>query len=49
MHTADPRPGFAHRMTKEEINACPMQRWEGPTHVIRTPEELGHAVRALAY
>ncbi len=48
MHTTDPRPGFAHRMTKEEINACPMQRWEGVTHVIRTPEELGRAVRALA-
>jgi len=48
MHTTDPRPGFAHRMTKEEINACPMQRWEGPTHVIRTPEELHRAIHALA-
>jgi len=48
MHTADSRPGFAHRMTKEEINACPMRRWEGPVHVVRTAEELGRAVRALA-
>ena len=48
MHTTNPRPGFAQRMTKEEINACPMLRWEGPTHVIRTPEELHRAVRALA-
>jgi len=48
MHTTDPRPGFAHRMTKEEINACPMQRWEGVTHVVRTSEELHRAVRALA-
>ena len=48
MHTTDPRPGFAHRMTKEEINACPMQRWEGPVHVVRTAEELNRAVHALA-
>ncbi|MBU2537359.1 MAG: 3'-5' exonuclease domain-containing protein 2 [Proteobacteria bacterium] len=47
MHTNDPRPGFAHRMTKEEINECPMLRWEGPVHVIRTREELGPAVKAL--
>ena len=48
MHTADPRPGFAHRMTKEEINACPIRKWEGVVHVVRTPEELSQAVRALA-
>ncbi|HIJ90105.1 MAG: 3'-5' exonuclease domain-containing protein 2 [Desulfobulbaceae bacterium] len=48
MHTDDPRPGFAQRMTKEEINTCPMQRWEGPVHVVRTAEELGRAVRSLA-
>ena len=48
MHTTDPRPGFAHRMTKEEINTFPMRRWEGPTRVVRTPEELRKAVRALA-
>ncbi len=48
MHTADPRPGFAQRMTKEEINTCPIRRWEGVVHVIRTPAELSRAVRALA-
>lgn len=48
MHTTDPRPGFAQRMTKEEINACPVRRWEGPTRVIRTVAELSQAVRALA-
>ena len=48
MHTADPRPGFAQRMTKEEINACPIRRWEGPTHVVRTAAELSRAVHALA-
>ena len=48
MHTNDTRPGFAQRMTKEEINTCPVRRWEGPTHVIRTTAELGQAVLALA-
>ncbi len=48
MHTTDPRPGFAHRMTKEEINTCPVRRWEGVVHVVRTPAELNQAVRALA-
>jgi len=48
MHTTDPRPGFAHRMTKEEINTCPVRRWEGVVHVVRTPAELSQAVRALA-
>ena len=48
MHTTDPRPGFAQRMTKEEINACPIRRWEGAVRVVRTPEELSRAVRALA-
>ena len=48
MHTTDPHPGFAQRMTKEEINTCPVRRWEGPIHVVRTTEELGRAVRALA-
>ena len=48
MHTNDPRPGFAQRMTKEEINACPLRRWEGVTHVVRTAAELSRAVRSLA-
>ena len=48
MHPADPRPGFAQRMTKEEINTRPIRRWEGAVHVVRTPAELSRAVRALA-
>lgn len=34
-------------MTREEINECPIRRWEGTVHVIRTREELGPAVQAL--
>jgi ribonuclease D len=48
MHTNDPRPGFARRMTKEEINACPIKRWEGKIRVVRTPAEVNLAVRDLA-
>jgi len=48
MPTTAPRPGFAQRMTKEEINTCPIRRWEGPTHMVRTLAELSRAVRALA-
>ncbi|MDG4475147.1 3'-5' exonuclease [Thiovibrio frasassiensis] len=48
MHTNDPRPGFAQRMTKEEINTCPIRRWEGAVHVVRTAAEVSQAVRALA-
>jgi len=48
MHTTDPRPGFAQRMTKEEINACPIRRWEGVVRVVRTNEELRQAIQALA-
>ncbi len=47
MHTTDPRPGFAQRMTKEEINTCPIRRWEGPVHVVRTTAELSQAIQAL--
>lgn len=47
MHTIDPRAGFAERMTKEEINTCPIRRWEGEVHVVRTPAELSQAVHAL--
>jgi ribonuclease D len=48
MHTNDPRPGFARRMTKEEINACPIKRWEGKIRVVRTPAEVNLAARDLA-
>lgn len=48
MHPATPRPGFAQRMSKEEINTRPIRKWEGAVHLIRTPAELGRAVHALA-
>ena len=35
------------RMTKEEIAKCPLKRYEGPVHVVRTKEELARAVRQL--
>lgn len=34
-------------MTKEEINACPMRRWEGKVQVVRTPEDMPEAVAQL--
>ncbi len=39
--------GVARRLTKEEINACPMTKWEGPVHVIRSAGEMADAVRQL--
>jgi ribonuclease D len=36
------------RLTKDEINACPLMRWTGPIQVIRTPEALAGAVGQLA-
>lgn len=49
MHTNAHQPGFARRMTKEEINACPVRKWEGVIQVIRTAEEMRRAVSALAH
>ncbi|MDP2799400.1 MAG: 3'-5' exonuclease [Deltaproteobacteria bacterium] len=40
--------GVARRLTKKEINDCPMTKWRGPVHVIRTAGELADAVRHLA-
>ena len=42
------RPGFDRRMSKDEINACPMERWIGPVSVVRTRDELAAAMRKLA-
>ncbi len=39
---------FPQRLTKNEINACPITKWQGPVHVIRTAGELADAVRHLA-
>lgn len=42
------RPGFDRQMTKEEINACPIEQWAGPVSVVRTADELDRAVDHLA-
>ncbi len=35
------------RMSKEEINKVPMRQFDGPIHIIRTPEEVDTAVTIL--
>lgn len=47
-HNDTGRPGFDRRMSKEEINACPMRQWTGPVHVVRTRDELATSVDRLA-
>jgi len=41
------RPGFDRRMSKDEINDCPIARWKGPVSVVRTKEELVTAMEKL--
>ena len=48
IHSETNRPGFDRRMSKDEINECPIARWEGPVRVIRTKEELTTAIHKLA-
>lgn len=47
-HSKTDRPGFDRRMSKDEINACPMERWTGPVSVVRTKDELAAATPKLA-
>ncbi len=42
------RPGFARRMTREEINLCPIKKYEGDIHIIRTRKELDAAIHQLS-
>lgn len=42
------RPGFDRRMSKDEINSCPIKRWTGPVHVVQTSEEASEAAEKLA-
>ena len=42
------RPGFDRRMTKEEINNCPIRKWNGPVHVIRSNKRMTNAVEQLS-
>ncbi len=48
IHNKTGRPGFDRRMSKDEINACPVGRWTGPVSVVRTKNELAVAMRKLA-
>ena len=41
------RPGFDRRMSKDEINDCPMKRWTGRTSVVRNKDELAAAMGKL--
>lgn len=41
-------PGYDRRMTKEEINKCPIGKWQGPVHVIQSGSELSSALDQLA-
>lgn len=34
-------------MTKDEINQCPIQKYDGPVHIIRSEDELQKAVHQL--
>ena len=36
------------RMGKEDINVLPIRRWEGPTRLVRTTEEVREAVERLS-
>ena len=47
-HNDTGRPGFDRRMSKEEINACPMAQWSGPVHLVRSKDELTAAMHQLA-
>jgi ribonuclease D len=48
VRVAGGRPEFASRLTSDEINACPLVKWDGPIHVIRNQDELAGAIRQLA-
>lgn len=47
LHELKKHPGFGERMSKEEINTFPLQKWEGPIRVIQTREELDDVVNKL--
>lgn len=40
-------PGFDRRMTREEINDLPLQRWEGPVRLISDHREVPPAIERL--
>lgn len=44
---AVPSDATRPRLTKEQVNAHPIRRYEGPIHLIRKPEHVERAVRLL--
>jgi ribonuclease D len=42
------RPGFDRRMSKDEINGCPIKRWTGRISVVRSKDGLAAAMSKLA-
>jgi ribonuclease D len=46
--TAPTHNSFIQRMTKEEINECPLVKWNGQVHVVRSAVEVTEAVQHLA-
>ncbi|MDA8164133.1 MAG: 3'-5' exonuclease domain-containing protein 2 [Desulfobacteraceae bacterium] len=48
MKAAVHRPELHQRLTKDEINACPLVRWSGPVQVVSTAEALAAAAEHLA-
>ena len=42
------RPGFERRMSKDEINSCPISRWTGSISVIRDRNGLAAAMSRLS-
>lgn len=38
---------YKRKISKDEINALPLRRYEGPIHIVRTSEELKQALRVL--
>jgi ribonuclease D len=42
------RPGFDRRMSKDEINTCPIKRWTGPISVVRDRDQLTAAMHKLS-
>lgn len=42
------RPGFERRMSKDEINSCPIKHWAGRISVVRDRDGLARAMQKLS-
>ena len=40
-------PGFERRMARDEINELPLQRWQGPIHLLTKQQEIQDAIDRL--